>query len=338
MRGRVKAYDADDGKLEWTFYTIPGPGELGHDTWPQDNEVWMHGGATVWQTPAVDPELGLIYFSTGNPGPRLQRRRARRRQPVLGVDRRARRAHRTIPLALPRGAPRPLGLRRAESRRAVRRARSAAAMRKGLAQVGKTGWAYILDRETGEPLIGIEERPVPQEPRQATAATQPYPHRRRDRAAAGRHRARGLQLVNGGRIFTPFWDRGMIVKPERYGRRELAAELVRSRDGILLFVCALGRSSAISAAAAVDFEMPPAGQRYAGGVVGFAPYAAHGHLRGGRRHDEHARVAISVGRAVLQRLARDGRRSRVRRPQRRPPDGARLGHGTCCGSSRPAPA
>ena len=69
VRGRVKAYDADDGKLLWTFYTIPGPGELGHDTWPQDNEVWMHGGATVWQTPAVDPELGLIYFSTGNPGP-----------------------------------------------------------------------------------------------------------------------------------------------------------------------------------------------------------------------------------------------------------------------------
>ncbi len=69
VRGRVKAYDADDGELRWTFYTIPGPGEAGHETWPQDNDVWMHGGATVWQTPAVDPELGLIYFSTGNPGP-----------------------------------------------------------------------------------------------------------------------------------------------------------------------------------------------------------------------------------------------------------------------------
>lgn len=48
-------------------------------------------------------------------------------------------------------------------------------MRKGIVEVGKTGFAYILDRETGEPLIGIEERAVPQEPRQATAATQPYP-------------------------------------------------------------------------------------------------------------------------------------------------------------------
>jgi alcohol dehydrogenase (cytochrome c) len=68
-RGRVKAYDAKDGRLIWTFYTIPGPGEIGHETWPQNNEAWLHGGATVWQTPAVDPELGMIYFTTGNPGP-----------------------------------------------------------------------------------------------------------------------------------------------------------------------------------------------------------------------------------------------------------------------------
>ena len=69
IRGRVKAFDAKTGKLVWTFYTVPGPGELGADTWPHDNDVWKHGGASVWQTPAVDPDLGLIYFSTGNPGP-----------------------------------------------------------------------------------------------------------------------------------------------------------------------------------------------------------------------------------------------------------------------------
>lgn len=48
IRGRVKAYDAKDGSLLWTFYTIPGPGEFGHDTWPQDSEVWRYGGASVW--------------------------------------------------------------------------------------------------------------------------------------------------------------------------------------------------------------------------------------------------------------------------------------------------
>src|ERR1051325_3853269 len=47
--------------------------------------------------------------------------------------------------------------------------------RKAIVEVGKTGFAYILDRETGKPLIGIDEKPVPQEPRQATAKTQPIP-------------------------------------------------------------------------------------------------------------------------------------------------------------------
>jgi quinohemoprotein ethanol dehydrogenase len=56
IRGKVKAYNAKNGKLIWTFNAIPGPGEVGHDTWPQDNDAWMHGGAPLWQTPAVDPD------------------------------------------------------------------------------------------------------------------------------------------------------------------------------------------------------------------------------------------------------------------------------------------
>ena len=65
-RGRVKAYDGSDGHLIWTFYTIPAPGEPGHETWPQDSDAWKYGGGSVWQTPAIDPELGLVFFSTGN--------------------------------------------------------------------------------------------------------------------------------------------------------------------------------------------------------------------------------------------------------------------------------
>ena len=68
-RGRVKAYDAKDGHLVWTFYTIPAPGEAGHDSWPKDNDAWKYGGGSIWQTPAVDPQLGLVYFSTGNAAP-----------------------------------------------------------------------------------------------------------------------------------------------------------------------------------------------------------------------------------------------------------------------------
>jgi quinohemoprotein ethanol dehydrogenase len=48
-------------------------------------------------------------------------------------------------------------------------------MRMGIAEACKTGWIYILDRTNGKPLVGIDERPVEQEPRNATAATQPFP-------------------------------------------------------------------------------------------------------------------------------------------------------------------
>ncbi|MGD8324158.1 MAG: PQQ-binding-like beta-propeller repeat protein, partial [Gammaproteobacteria bacterium] len=71
VRGRISAYDADTGEQVWNFHTIPGPGEIGHATWPQDNDAWKYGGAPVWQTPSIDPELGMIYFSTGNAGPDL---------------------------------------------------------------------------------------------------------------------------------------------------------------------------------------------------------------------------------------------------------------------------
>jgi quinohemoprotein ethanol dehydrogenase len=47
VRGRVKAFDAASGQLVWTFYTIPARGEPGNETWPQDNELWQHGGGTV---------------------------------------------------------------------------------------------------------------------------------------------------------------------------------------------------------------------------------------------------------------------------------------------------
>ena len=202
----MKAFDARDGKLVWTFYTIPGPGEVGHDTWPQDNEIWMDGGAPVWHTPAVDPELGLIYFATGNPGPDYNGCDAQRRQLVLDVDRRRRREDGRVPLALPAGASRHLGLRRGRAPvDAVRPRDRRRACAKASRTPSKTGWVYILDRTNGTPLVGIDEQPVPQEPRQGTAATQPYP---RGDAFVPQQidiAPEGTTLVNGGKIFTPFW-------------------------------------------------------------------------------------------------------------------------------------
>ncbi len=67
IRGHLDAYDAKSGKLAWRFYTVPGPGEPGHDTWAGDS--WKRGSAGTWVTGAYDPETDLIYWGTGNPGP-----------------------------------------------------------------------------------------------------------------------------------------------------------------------------------------------------------------------------------------------------------------------------
>ncbi len=67
IRGFVDAYNIADGSRAWRFYTVPGPGELGHDTWGGDS--WKTGGGSVWMTPSYDPEANLIYVGVGNPGP-----------------------------------------------------------------------------------------------------------------------------------------------------------------------------------------------------------------------------------------------------------------------------
>ena len=67
VRGFIDAYYADSGKRAWRFYTVPGPGEPGHETWAGDS--WKTGGAPAWITGSYDPELNLIFWPTGNPSP-----------------------------------------------------------------------------------------------------------------------------------------------------------------------------------------------------------------------------------------------------------------------------
>jgi len=67
IRGFLDAYDVVTGKRAWRFNTVPGPGEIGHDTWKGDS--WKLGGAPTWLTGSYDPELDTLYWATGNPGP-----------------------------------------------------------------------------------------------------------------------------------------------------------------------------------------------------------------------------------------------------------------------------
>ena len=67
IRGFLDAYDAETGERVWRFDTIPGAGEPGNQSW--EGESWKIGGAPTWVTGSYDPELNLVYWGTGNPGP-----------------------------------------------------------------------------------------------------------------------------------------------------------------------------------------------------------------------------------------------------------------------------
>lgn len=66
-RGFIDAYDAETGKLVWRFNTVPGEGEASSETWAA--ESWKRGGGSTWITGTYDPELNLVYWGIGNPGP-----------------------------------------------------------------------------------------------------------------------------------------------------------------------------------------------------------------------------------------------------------------------------
>jgi alcohol dehydrogenase (cytochrome c) len=67
IRGFLDAYDANTGARVWRLWTVPGPGEPGHETW--EGTSWKTGGAATWLTGSFDPELNLLYWGTGNPAP-----------------------------------------------------------------------------------------------------------------------------------------------------------------------------------------------------------------------------------------------------------------------------
>jgi alcohol dehydrogenase (cytochrome c) len=273
VRGRVKAYDAKDGHLIWTFYTIPGPGEFGHDTWPKDNDAWKFGGATVWQTPAVDSELGLIYFTTGNPGPDFN-----------GKIRRGDNLFATSMVAIEAKT----GHYRWHFQQVhhdlwdydganpviLFDVKVGGRIRKAAAEASKTGWIYILDRTNGKPLIGIGEKPVPQEPLQFTSPTQPYPRGDAFVPQSIDIALEGFALVNQGRIFTPFLSEGVVAKPSAGGGANWPPSSY-DPDTNYYYVCATDAPNLFEGGKA-DQKLPEAGQAYLGGAFGGMPLPATG--------------------------------------------------------------
>jgi quinoprotein glucose dehydrogenase len=173
--GDIMGLDARTGEMLWKFHVIPRPGEFGHETW--ENDAWeFSGNITTWAPASADPELGLVYLVTNastiehfaghRPGHNLFG------GSVLALDVRTgeRRWHFQIHHSdqwnydLPAA---PILLDLTVNGQEI----------PALVQTTKQGLLFAFNRETGEPIWPIEERPVPQTqvPGGYTADTQPYP-------------------------------------------------------------------------------------------------------------------------------------------------------------------
>ena len=234
IRGHITAYDANTGQQLWRFYTIPAPGEFGNDTWPAGTEMWKFGGGSVWQTPALDPDLGMLYVVVGNPSPDLDGGvRAGDNlftESIVALDARTgtrkwhfQEVHHDIwdyDVTSP-----PLLFDVQMNGKTV----------KGVGQAGKTGWVYLLDRQSGAPLIGIDERLVPQIGEQKTAPTQPWPIGdpfvpQACTEAIGSYPTAG--------IFTPFKTEPILMCPGANGGSEWSTSSYSQQTG-LMYVCGI---------------------------------------------------------------------------------------------------
>jgi quinohemoprotein ethanol dehydrogenase len=241
VRGRLTALDAKTGKILWRWYTLPGPGEIGADTWPKGTDHFMRGGATIWNTPALDPQLGLIYFATGNCGPDYD-----------GSMREGDNLFCASIVAL-KAKTGEYAWHFQEVHHDIWDYDAASPVvlfdttlngqpRKGIAQAGRTGWVYILDRTNGKPLVGIEEKPVPQEPRQKTAKTQPFPVG----DATVPQCAKPLEgYEKAGCIFEAFWEEPVLIQPSGVGGSNWGP-MAYSPDTGNFYVVATVRTSAFA--------------------------------------------------------------------------------------------
>lgn len=249
--GDIRAFNVRTGKLVWTFHTIPRPGEFGYDGWPRD--AWRRvGGANVWGEMSLDEKRGILFAPT-----------ASAKYNFYGADRSGHNLFADCLLALDARtgkriwhyqmvhhdiwdyddatAPKLLTIRHNGKKVDV------------VAQVSKQAFVWVFNRETGEPIWPIEERPVPASdmPHETTWKTQPFPTKPPPFArqtftvddlspflsAADRAKFRDdiLSARNEG-LFTPPGRRPTIQMPGNNGGANWGGAAVNPSNGTLVVV------------------------------------------------------------------------------------------------------
>lgn len=245
--GDVRGFDVKTGEQLWVFHTIPQASEYGNDTW--ENESWkVTGNTNVWTRMSADEELGYVYLPISTPtndwygGNRigdnlfaeslvcLNTRTGERIWHFQMVH------HGVWDYDLP-AAPNLLNINRDGK------------IVKAVAQVSKQGFTYVFNRETGEPIWPIEEKPVPQStvPGERTSPTQPFPTKPApfDRQGVTEDDIidftpelfdevwASLSEVDKGELFTPPTEKGLVYLPGPLGGANWHGAAVDPESGVL---------------------------------------------------------------------------------------------------------
>ncbi len=245
--GHIRAFDVNTGKLRWIFHTIPHPGEYGYETWPKE-AYKISGGANAWAGLSLDPKLGMVFAATGSASfdfygsnrigddlfadcvLALDARTGKRIWHFQGIK------HDVWDLDFP-AAPSLVTVKR--NGRNV----------EAVAQITKTGYVFVLDRRTGEPLFPVKYRSVPPSPLdgEKLSEVQPYPVKPppytrqaftedmvtdRTPEAHAAVLAR-LKTLDSNGMFTPPSLRGTVLMPGTDGGAEWGGAAYDEKSGLL---------------------------------------------------------------------------------------------------------
>ncbi len=245
--GHIRAFDVNTGKQRWIFHTIPHPGEFGYETWPPE-AYKISGGANAWAGLSVDAKLGMIFAATGSAS--FDFYGANRAGDnlfadcVLALD--ARTGKRIWHFQAIKHDVWDLDFPAAPSLVTVtRNGRKVEAV----AQITKTGYVYVFDRRTGEPLFPVSYRKAPASTLdgEMLAETQPYPVKPPPftrqaftedmitRRTPEAHRAvlDMFRNLDSNGMFTPPSVRGTILMPGTDGGGEWGGAAFDPETGLL---------------------------------------------------------------------------------------------------------
>ena len=173
--GDVRAFDIHDGKLVWTFHSIPQPGEPNYGTWVGDSAKFR-SGVNVWGLMTVDAKRGIVYLPFGAPS-----------GDAFGGDRPGNNLYSSSIVAVDARTGKYIWHFQlvhhdiwdfdAETPPILMDVKHNGKVIPAVAVIAKDSLLYLLDRTNGKPIYGVEERPVPQSdvPLEKTSPTQPFP-------------------------------------------------------------------------------------------------------------------------------------------------------------------